>query len=130
MEANHTPEPWHVYQGRGANPRLHIGGSDSGNAIFSTPELSRDPRDKEANLARLADCDRAVACVNALAGLNPDAVAGVVAALEEIKSARDYYAQEGVYPEKIHVQYQCCFDDWAADLADDALAAFRGEVQP
>ena len=51
----------------------------------------------------------------------------LLAALEEIKSARDYYAQEGVYPEKIHVQYQCCFDDWAADVADDAIARATGK---
>ena len=111
---NHTPEP--RYSARSTTPHSwRVFDSWNNEAIAFCD-------DREA-------ASRIAGTLNALAGLNPDAVAGVVAALEEIKSARDYYAQEGVYPEKIHVQYQCCFDDWAADLADDALAAFRGEVQ-
>lgn len=44
------------------------------------------------------------------------------AALEKIKTARDHHSEEGIYPEKIHIQYQGCFDDWAADLAEYAIA--------
>ena len=123
---NHTAEPWHVYQGRGANPRLHIGGCDGGNAIFSTPELSRDPRDKEANLARLADCDRAVACVNALAGRVP----GELARLE---GAADHLLDCAHIPDDVRFLAD---SDWCIRISVSdykklraALAAFRGEVQ-
>ena len=57
----------------------------------------------------------------------------LLAALKRIRDARDYFVREGVYPEKIHIQYHGCFDDWAADLADAAIeraAIARATVPP
>ena len=48
-------------------------------------------------------------------------------ACEAIRNARDYNADYGYYPPGMLSEDQC-FDDWAADIADKAIAnAKRGE---
>lgn len=66
MKTEHTPGPWKVSLGRGANPRLNIQAS-GGFQIASTPILSRDPRAKEENALRLADADLIAAAPELLA---------------------------------------------------------------
>jgi hypothetical protein len=78
--AAHTPEPWQV-------SALSIG--HNGNGPYTYP-LGRDSETAVANAARI------VACVNALAGMNPDAVADVVAALEETLRALEAHLDESV----------------------------------
>lgn len=68
-KAKHHPEPWTV--------------TDKGHIVASDSELVADcyaatPRDK-ANAARI------VACVNGCKGINPAAVADMLAALEELR---------------------------------------------
>ena len=41
-------------------------------------------------------------------------------ALKKISSARDYHAEHGEYPPRT-VQPDQCFDDWAADIAEQAI---------
>jgi len=62
-ETQHTPEPWY----------------DNRHAIWST--VGGSPL---AQTTSTKDSARIVACVNALAGLNPEAIADVVHALEMI----------------------------------------------
>jgi len=70
MNTNHTPEPW----------KSHNGSIFSGDNRFTLAHfiLYFGTHDNAEN------AQRAVACVNALAGLNPEAVPDAVAALREI----------------------------------------------
>ena len=49
--------------------------------------------------------------------------ADLVTALLAIRSARDYHAEHGEYPVDTLKQDQQ-FDDWAADVADEALRQY------
>lgn len=69
MSTNHTPEPWHVETGLGQ----HIVASDGEPVVFFGWEAF--PENYEANRSHI------VACVNALAGRNPEAIDDVVEAL-------------------------------------------------
>ena len=93
----HTPGPWELVDA--ARPRIY-----HKEDVIATVEPD--------HVGKLA-CDRNARLIAAA----PD----LLAALKRIRDARDYFVREGVYPEKIHIQYHGCFDDWAADLADAAI---------
>ena len=72
----------------------------------------------EADMAkRQHDHDSIAACADIP---NPAAIPGAVEALLSIKNARDYRAETGNIHPDITARYEC-FDDWAADTADQAL---------
>jgi len=50
--------------------------------------------------------------------------ADLVTALLAIRSARDYHAEHGKYPAGT-LQSDQCFDDWAADVAGEALRTYE-----
>ena len=85
--SKHTPEPWAVE----TELNHHIVSSDGKYIVFFGWE--QFPENYEANRARI------IACVNALAGLNPEAVPNVVEALREAINWAEGYAQGGVIPE-------------------------------
>jgi len=112
----HTPGPWEV----GARRR---DGSFNGRDFFTIPIL--------ASLGPLSRaCAPAVAQgpegeVDANARLIAAAPA-LAEALRTIQHARDYCGEHGIYPPEVSLgdasdRYQC-FDDWAADVAKNALA--------
>jgi hypothetical protein len=76
MNTKHTPEPWHIGGFRPELPMVY--GSDGQVASDCSRILRRSPEEQKANAERI------VACVNALAGLNPEAIKDVVEALESL----------------------------------------------
>lgn len=52
--------------------------------------------------------------------MNTAQVQALSDALKTIRNARDYHSEHGHYPKKGPKDDQC-FDDWAADIADNAL---------
>lgn len=87
METNHTPEPW------GVSVALSGSENDRGFDIFGdykhiarVSPMIKDSRGNASHEGK-ANADRIVACVNALAGLNPDGVRDVV---EAFKSLLEY----------------------------------------
>lgn len=76
MNTTHTPEPWHVAEGRNHLLRIAAG----------TAAVVNDCGDSEVP-QHAANADRIVACVNACAGVNPDAVPDMLAALHRADAA-------------------------------------------
>jgi hypothetical protein len=113
MQTKHTPEPW--ITGGVFNP-------DSPNAtmnIWSEPPEGKQSGVIIAKDMKVADARRARACVNALAGLKPEAIKDVVEALEKIanlktRSFGDYYSAQDALDE-----------DEVKDIANEALAKLK-----
>lgn len=82
----HTPEPWCKLNDCGT---VKIWGPQ-GDCVAVNIGCSCD---NEAN------ADRIVSCINNCAGINPEAVPDVVAALREAINWAEGYAQGGVIPE-------------------------------
>ena len=112
----HTPEPWTT---NGARKASNFGQYE---AFITGPEVARvatvqggnvDTREStEANAARI------VACVNACAGLNPEAVPGLVKALKRIRSREEHCLSVSIG-----------FNEDNYTDAGAALAAVRQEVK-
>ena len=66
---------------------------DDGHYVASTTNCYESEQTNSANAQRIA------ACLNACAGINPEAVPDVVAALREAVNWAEGYAQGGVIPE-------------------------------
>ncbi len=95
---NHSPEPWESrytpgpWQYRSAPLR----GEETYVITTTRPDLDRPAEyftPFEATVEGCANASRIVACVNALAGLNPAAVPDLIAACR-------YYLQDGVHGDK------------------------------
>lgn len=124
-EHRHTPEPWRFDHGGiyGAES-VHISGYDypAPNGYGRCSSRSYTDRVCEIvggfdNEARNANAARIVACVNALAGLNPDGVADVVEALRAIADADEKHG---------HVHYLS--KARMAEIARAALAKLEGKA--
>ena len=68
----HTPEPWNVYDSKPKQVRICRVGEE------------RIDQGAIATFAASADAWRSILCVNALAGLNPEAVSDVVEAFKKL----------------------------------------------
>ena len=101
----HTAEPWdHMPPiGEGLDAVLAKQVTTYGNFYVAQCNVSDDAR-------------RIVACVNALAGLNPEAIPALVAAAAAIVARADESSRLGIMP--------CCH---AAGILRAALAAVKGE---
>ena len=75
----HTKEPWRIYKHSAAHVE-----NENGRGVCSTGGYADNFSNGAFHDENEANAHRIVACVNALAGYNPDAVADVVAALEQI----------------------------------------------
>ena len=123
METKHTCTPWEAECGARAGGIRAIRGQSRqygmGDIICDCFVTADGPA--EGNRAVI------IACVNACAEVNPvnpiaaaKALPGLLAACEGIRDARDYNAEYGYYPPGMLSNDQC-FDDWAADVADNAV---------
>jgi hypothetical protein len=71
MSTNHTPEPWNKW-------------SDSGAVTIWGPQGDCVAVNNGCSCDNDSNADHIVACVNACAGINPEAVPDVVAALRDM----------------------------------------------
>jgi len=108
MEKNHTAEPWSV--GTWAD-KVGVWGK-AGDCIAVCDGCSLG----DANPSNAA---RIVTCVNACAGINPNAVPGLVAALEQLVKEVEAIIEDGTLPPKANNH-----DSMIAARA--ALAAAKG----
>lgn len=83
LPTTHTPEPWYEDDG-GIYSACDLRVADTFNTEDPIPE-----EEAAANAARI------VACVNACAGINPEAVRDLLAALEFYADAARYHEQDG-----------------------------------
>ena len=109
MTSNHTPGPWEVVDESSKYAEI-IGESRYVGRVY-----------KWHHPTVICPANNALAEEHAANARLIAAAPDLLAALKRIRDARDYFVREGVYPEKIHIQYHGCFDDWAADLADAAI---------
>ena len=103
----HTPEPWKFDKGLGCKAIKGNKGGAHKQAQYTeiawTVGLANEDKDR-ANAARL------VACVNACAGINPDAVKDLVAALEDgIKVANKFDRAHDIIT---HVDAKSAINNW------------------
>ena len=113
MSAEHTPEPWRTIIGRAVYSDTRNG---LGNPIRVAAASGTSTDAAQANAARI------VACVNALAGMDPAAVGEVVAALEDADNLLGSLACRGVVDmDDFRAQLTRC-----NDRARAALDALKG----
>ena len=112
----HTKEPWRIYKHSAAHVENEIG-----RGVCSTGGYADNFSNGAFHDENEANARRIVACVNALAGYNPDAVADVVAALESIAQG-----EEEVFDEDLGclVTVSMCEDEMQ-EIAREALARLR-----
>jgi hypothetical protein len=80
---SHTPEPWAIFDAADRFPGIEA--PDAGFSIVLWGNEDEDAGVRgESEEHALANAARIVSCVNACAGLNPEAVPEMVKALEEI----------------------------------------------
>lgn len=106
-ETKHTPEAWYTLTGSGN--QIEISNTISPNWASPKHYVAHT---KKANATRI------VACVNALAGMAPEALAGLVEAAEEAGERFLIDCDPALMPER--------FEE-AMSILLDALAALRGE---
>jgi hypothetical protein len=85
MQTKHTPEPWHVGCQNDAPFIINQPPRPSTDDIVDIPDVIviAKPAEIPGNAATVvANAERIVACVNALAGLNPEAIKDAVEVLE------------------------------------------------
>ena len=78
----HTKEPWRIYKHSAAHVE-----NENGRGVCSTGGYADNFSNGAFHDENEANARRIVACVNALAGYNPDAVAEVIEALKIMASA-------------------------------------------
>lgn len=100
----HTPGPWHVFR---VSEYLIIGESPPapGRHIARASSMGDET---EANARLIA------------------AAPAMLEALQRIVRQRDYAAEHGHYEE---IPSDLCFDDWAADIAAEAIALATDDTQ-
>jgi hypothetical protein len=94
MNTKHTPEPWHVGCQNDYPFIINQPPRPSTDDIVDIPDVIviAKPAEIPGNAATVvANAERIVACVNALAGLNPEAIKDVVEALEAVNSSSRTY---------------------------------------
>lgn len=95
--SKHTPEPWTTEGSNGIYLKLPNGDTHSFPIIWSEKAGMDVAYIVPMDDTKRADADRIVACVNALAGLNPEAVQDVVEALRGILREIEYCVDDGSF---------------------------------
>ena len=134
-QPKHTPEPWHVKHDTNVMTYRTINGTPIECSAFNQND-SRDPTCERQNQA---NASRAVACVNALAGLNPEAVKDVVEACKTFLAWLDREDSSPEYPtgvDRSSPQGDAIWREWfdtnvaicrlAQEQARAALARIKG----
>ena len=109
MTTDHTPEPWFAYD---CNAGTGIGAVDTDDG----EHLNLGAMESEANAAHI------VACVNACAGINPEAVPEMLKALSACLEALNVAFQADENPFGVH--HNAAAD--AVDAAEVAIAKATG----
>lgn len=115
-----TPEPWGIEDTGDdlwVGPMRKDGGGKIASIVF---HICMEGILEESKARDRANAARIVACVNSLAGINPDAVQQMVKALEDIQ-------QLGLGPDQGTTAWQA---ESAHEIASVALAAARKVKQP
>lgn len=92
-KSTHTPGPWYAWpDGKGVSVGVNQSARDICRLTYSGRPF--DPPEEQ----RVPNAERIVACVNACAGINPEAVPELLAALEglleEVDAHLDYHDDE------------------------------------